>query len=54
MRGIQVKLDLLPSLQGTPWVLHQQAPKHFMFELEDLLVSPALPGESSLVWVLSK
>jgi hypothetical protein len=52
--GILVKLDLLPSLRGTPWVPHRQAPEHFMVELEDLLVSPALPGESSVVRVLSK
>jgi hypothetical protein len=53
MGGILVKLDLLPSLRGTPWVPYWQAPKHFMVELEDLLISPA-SGESSLVSVLSK
>jgi hypothetical protein len=49
MEGILVKQDLLPFLQGTPWVPHRQAPEHFKVELKDLLASLALPSESSLV-----
>ena len=32
MGGILIKLDLLSSLRGIPWVLHRQAPEHFMVE----------------------
>jgi hypothetical protein len=45
MEEILVKLDLLPSLWGTPWVLHRQASEHFMVEVEDLFVSLALSGK---------
>ena len=33
MGRILVRLDLLPSLWGIPWVPHRQAPEHFMVEL---------------------
>ena len=33
MGRILVRLDLLPSLRGIPWVPHRQAPEHFMVEL---------------------
>ena len=33
MWRILVRLDLLPSLRGNPWVPHRQAPEHFMVEL---------------------
>ena len=33
MGGILVRLDLLSSLWGTPWVPHRQAPEHSMVEL---------------------
>ena len=33
MGKILVRLDLLPSLRGIPWVPHRQAPEHFMVEL---------------------
>ena len=39
MGGILVKLDLLSSMRGIPWVPHRQVPEHFMVELESLLVS---------------
>ena len=32
-KEILVRLDLLPSLWGIPWVPHRQAPEHFMVEL---------------------
>ena len=32
MGTILVRLDLLPSLRGILWVLHRQAPEHFMVE----------------------
>jgi hypothetical protein len=39
---------------GNPLGPASTSPEHFMVELEDFFVSPALPSESSLVWVLSK
>ena len=33
MGRILVRLDLLSSLRGIPWVPHRQAPEHFMVEL---------------------
>ena len=33
MKGNLVRLDLLSSLPGIPWVPHRQAPEHFMVEL---------------------
>ena len=32
MKGNLVRLDLLSSLRGIPWVPHRQAPEHFMVE----------------------
>ena len=32
-KEILVRLDLLSSWQGIPWVPHRQAPEHFMVEL---------------------
>ena len=43
MGGILIKLDLLSSLRGILWVLHLQAPEHFMVELQKpRLVPPGL------------
>ena len=32
-KEVLVRLDLLPSLWGIPWVPYRQAPEHFMVEL---------------------
>ena len=43
MGGILVKLDLLSSLWGIPWVPYRQAPEYFMVELrKPCLVPPGL------------
>ena len=55
MGRILVRLDLLPSLRGIPWVPHRQAPEHFMVELwkPRLVPSDLVELGTSVIRVLS-
>ena len=54
MKRNLVRLDLLSSLRGIPWVPHRQAPKHFMVELwkPRLVPSDLVESGTSVVRVL--